>query len=338
LRERGEAADASPRTSGDDFRGLSDRLCRQYKGASLEEVYDARVEQTRYGPCLHLVDRVSPFQLQLPDPTAAETAVLSEFRLIYGIGPVTAELLLAAGVGRITDLVGHDRFGESAASLVQWWERKDVVALHDLIRHRLEGDAHRLGLLLAGLFSPDQFVMVDLETLGLVGAPVILFGFAYPSGGSLEIHQYLARAGAEESAALDLALDTLGRSEAMVTYNGWTADAAWLRQRSAYFDMGPVPDRLHLDLLYPTRRRYRAAEFEGDVLADFRLPTVERFVLGLERDMDDVPGSEVPWFYQQYERRKNIGPLVPIIDHNRADLIAVARLLGLLSQDATSRW
>ena len=335
-RERGQATESGRREP--DYRRLPAKLCRRYKGASLEDVYDARVEQTEYGTCLRLVDCL-PFQLDLIHPTSVEEAVLSELRLVHGIGPVTAALLRDQGVGRITDLLGHHRFGESAASLAQCWEQRDLIALHDLIRHRLAGAGHRLGVLLESLVPAERLVLVDLETLGLWGAPVFLFGFAHLSAGKyLEIHQYLARAGDEEPGALFLALERLHQCEAIVTYNGRTADMPWMRQRSAYFHIGAVPDRLHLDLLHPVRWRYRGPECDNSVLPDCRLPTVEASVLGIERDMDDVPSEDVPYFYREYERRRNIGPLVPIIDHNRADLVAVARLLALLTQDVTHTW
>lgn len=322
---------------------LAARLCRRYAGARLEDLYETSVTQTPYGPCLHLVQCLGPFELPLPSPAEIEEAVLSELRLVYGVGPVTAGALRAGGVRRITDLVGHRRFGSSAGWLSECWDRRDFGELHDHIRHRLAGEGHDLGLALAGLLPAGSLVVADLETLGLWGSPMIVFGYARLVGGVLELHQLVVRAGREEPAALYLALEALRGCEAMVTYNGRSADGPWLRQRCAYFGLGRMPERLHLDLLHPIRRRYRplivargaalANDFAAGGLADCRLSTVEAFVLGAERDLDDLPGDAVPHFYREYERRQNIGPLVPIIDHNRADLVAVARLLCLLSAD-----
>lgn len=320
---------------------LAARLCRRYSGVQLEDLYDTETVPTPYGPCLHLMQRIDPFVLAVTSAAAVEEAVLSELRLVYGIGPVTAGLLRAQGVGRITDLVGDHRFGGSASWLAERWDRRDLGVLHDHIRHRLAGAGHGLSVLLTGLVPPAGLVMVDLETLGLWGSPMVLFGFARLAGGSLEVHQYLVRAGREEPAALHLALEVLRGCEGMVTYNGRTADSPWLRQRCAYFGLGKVPESLHLDLLHLVRRRYRDVADDpgcddGDPrpeLRDCRLATVEAHVLGIERDLDDLPGEAVPHFYREYERRQNIGPLVPIIDHNRADLVAVARLLCLFSAD-----
>ncbi|MGH9130029.1 MAG: ribonuclease H-like domain-containing protein [Acidimicrobiales bacterium] len=355
LRQRGEAlalvdSGVNSRVDSEEpnrWRTAS-RLCRRYVGVSLDELYDTRVERTPYGSCLHLVDRVAPFELGLAGPDLAEDTILSELRLVFGVGPVTAEAMRVAGVRRVSELVGHRRFGGSAAWLVQCWERQDLVSLHDHIRQRLGGAGHGLGLLLAGLVPPERVVVVDLETLGLWGAPIVLFGFARVERGCLEIHQYLARAGSEEPAALWLALKVLGGCDVMVTYNGRSADSPWMRQRLAYFGFGRASTPVHLDLLHPVRRRYRGGAGSGDPatggsgpaasLLDCRLATVESNLLGIERSVDDLPGDAVPHFYREYERRQNVGPLIPIIDHNRADLVAVGRLLSHLGSDAAARW
>jgi uncharacterized protein YprB with RNaseH-like and TPR domain len=354
LRQRGEESHtpAGPRSMRDAaaepnrWRSAA-RLCRHYAGIALEELYQTRSEEGLYGSCLHLIDEVTPFDLALLDPEAAEEAILSELRLVFGVGPVTAEAMRAAGVLHVTDLVGHRRFGGSAAWLMQCWEGQDLGALHDHIRRRLAGLGHGLGLALAGLVCPEKVVVVDLETLGLWGSPMLLFGFARLCGGRLEIHQYLARSGSEEPAALVLALAALEDCEVMVTYNGRSADAPWLAQRCAYFGLGRVPAPLHLDLLHPVRRLYGSptgVEPEPGApanicrsLPDCRLTTVETLVLGTDRSVDDLPGDAVPYFYREYERRRNIGPLVPIIDHNRADLVALARLLSLLGSNVGAR-
>ena len=333
LREAGEFVREAAEDGEHDLFTLPDRLCRTYKRVALEEIYETVVEQTPYGPCLHLVDRVPTFTLELAAPIAVEHAVLAELSLIYGVGPVTAQVLRADGVLTLSAATDHARFGAPARQVLGLWQRRDLPALHDLIRQRLGPSGHALGLALGALADPGGIVIVDLETLGLSGAPVFLFGLAHVSATGLEVHQYLARAGGEEPAALVLALDALRQAGAIVTYNGRTADVPWLRQRAAYYGVGPLPKVLHLDLLHPTRHRYRSRYLDGS-LPDFRLPTVERQLVGILRDMLDVPGAYVPYFYKQYEKKGNIGPLVPIIDHNRADLVGVARLLNLLSRDA----
>jgi hypothetical protein len=41
----------------------------------------------------------------------------------------------------------------------------------------------------------------------------------------------------------------------------------------------------------------------------------------------------VPEFYNLYRRTGNPGPLVPVVEHNRQDLISLVRLFALLRGD-----
>lgn len=217
LRQRGEAAAAwrrdpvtgsGPGEQPNRWRSAA-RLCRRYAGAGLEELYETQVEQGLYGPCLHLIDQVSPFELELPGPEAAELAVLSELGLVFGVGPVTEAAMRARGVGQVRDLIGDRRFGGSAQWLVRCWEDQDLDALYDHIRRRTALVGRGLDLALAGLVPAEQVVLIDLETLGLGGSPIVLFGSARWRGDCLEIHQYLVRSGSEEPAALVLAMQSL---------------------------------------------------------------------------------------------------------------------------------
>jgi len=49
----------------------------------------------------------------------------------------------------------------------------------------------------------------------------------------------------------------------------------------------------------------------------------------MERE-DDVPSALVPDLYLTYRKKNNIGPLIPIIEHNRQDIITLARILSKL--------
>lgn len=314
-------------------------LCRQYKGSSLEDIYEMKIETTQDGSCLHLIDEVSPFALDLPPTSLVTEAINAELRLIYNVGDVVAEILRSQGIRQISDLTNHVRFGASAKWVADCLNQRKLVELHDHMRYSLGGAGHCLGLLLSSLLPSEKFVILDVETLGLYGSTIFLFGFACFSQGELKIDQYLARSGEEELVALSLALDQLKKFEALVTYNGRSADLSWIRQRCAYWGLQGVPKQLHFDLLYPTRHRSQNIGFgeTGDI-PNFSLSTVEEFILGLERDMEDVSGAAVPTYYIEYQRRKNIGPLVPVIDHNRADLVSVAKLLNLMVHDVQKCW
>ncbi len=61
---------------------------------------------------------------------------------------------------------------------------------------------------------------------------------------------------------------------------------------------------------------------------------MERAVLGVTREVD-VPSEYVPICYQNYLRTGSAAPLVPVIAHNREDVVTLARLLSLLLERVT---
>ena len=72
-------------------------------------------------------------------------------------------------------------------------------------------------------------------------------------------------------------------------------------------------------MLHFSRRRWK-----GD-LPSLRLTALEKEILGICRN-NDVPGQMVPEFYATYQWSGNVGPLVPILEHNRQDVISLALL------------
>lgn len=79
----------------------------------------------------------------------------------------------------------------------------------------------------------------------------------------------------------------------------------------------------HLDLLHFSRRAWKAK------MPNCQLQTIEKHLFNFERE-DDVPSSMVPSFYKTYNETGNIGPLIPIVEHNREDVVTLARILSSL--------
>ena len=69
-----------------------------------------------------------------------------------------------------------------------------------------------------------------------------------------------------------------------------------------------------------------------DKFPSMRLAALEKEILGVYRT-DDVPGQMVPEFYETYLRTGNCGPLVPVVEHNRQDVVSLARLFFHLMGD-----
>lgn len=304
---------------------LKRALIAEYDGASLEDVLQGAEIDTPEGACYEIVVREvwrSPFSPR----TDLRRTLLSDLRLIPGIGEVTARKLRGRGYRTVVDLLRHPRFRDEARRFLEELERGDACSLLDWMGRRYP-QSHPLMLETSGIFSEEDFVFLDIETLGLFARPIILFGVGVIEGGQLDVHQYLLRDVSEEPAALAATLDHLNRERvALVTFNGKSFDLPYLRERAAYYGLSHIPRLPHFDLLHFCRRRWK------DQLPDCRLVTLEGHIFHKKRE-GDVPSQMVPEFYDAYRHSGNCGPLVPIVEHNRQDVATLARILVRLLEE-----
>ena len=189
----------------------------------------------------------------------------------------------------------------------------------------------------AELGSVDGLLFLDTETTGLAGGTgtyTFLVGVARILQRRLVVSQYFMRDFDDEPALLAALASLLADARAIVTFNGGGFDLPLLETR---FVLGrrPWPTTLpHLDLLRPSRRVWTGW------LADCRLATLERSVLGLIRE-HDVPGGIIPLLYFDYLRSRRATPLRRVFEHNRADVLSLVALVGwfarALAQEDTVR-
>jgi len=314
-----------PRSDYDRARRLRDDLVAGYRGRAFEDAFCGREVACSSGTCFLLESR-SAMDLDGRDPARAAAAVLGDLKLVRGIGEVTERRLKGRGYRTVADLVRHPLYRREAVRLLDTVAQGNTCDLLEWIgrRHRRSDPL----LLEASRFhAPEDFVFLDIETLGLFSRPIILIGLARVQGGSIAVRQYLLRSVAEEEAALTAVLPDLeAEGTALVTFNGRAFDLPYIRERLAYYGIPADLGMPHFDVLHFARRRWR------DSLATCRLGALETGVLGIARE-NDVPGGMVPEFYDAYQRTGNPGPLVPVVEHNRQDLVSLARLFALLRGD-----
>ena len=82
----------------------------------------------------------------------------------------------------------------------------------------------------------------------------------------------------------------------------------------------------HLDLMYFAKNLW------SDELPNCKLQTIEKELFGIERE-EDVPGQYIPGYYDTYLEKGNVGPVVPIIEHNAQDIISLASFLDKMYRD-----
>ena len=305
--------------------GFCEKLMDEYEGVALEDALPGEDICSEDGDCYCLTSS-EPMEFPGQDRSRIMDFIRQDFTLVYGIGRKTELLLKKKGNRTIDDLVHHKRFGRDAAECLDALACRHPEGIARLIS-RWHSPSHPLAMLLAGLYKKEDFIFLDLETLGFFSRPIILIGIAEVNSGGLQVSQYLIRDICEEPGALQMLKRHLHKDRILVTYNGKSFDIPYLRERYAFYgDYFSVENR-HYDLLHFSRRRWK------DAFPDCRLQTLEQRLFDITR-RDDVPGAMIPEFYEFYQKSRNPGPLVPIVTHNRQDLVTLARLFCLLQE----RW
>ena len=309
-------------TTFDQFGRYLRDLCIRYDGIPVEEAVPGVTVMTSEGIC-YSIQSTSPAYLTGPLPL--HSSLFHELRLVRGIGPKAAEKLRGKGCRTIPELLHHRRYMKGAQHTLSALYSGPAGAGY-LVRTRL-GPSHPLGLITSEGFDPAGFRFIDLETLGIFGRPVILFGIGCPGPDGLVIHQFLLRDIAEEPAALNAVRALMEGATALVSYNGRSFDWPYLNERCAYYGFDPLPNLPHFDLLHYSRRFWKGT------IPDCRLSSIERQFLGIEREVD-IPGMLVPEWYIRYLETGNCGPLVPIVRHNQQDIASLVHLFNLLRRKA----
>ncbi len=169
----------------------------------------------------------------------------------------------------------------------------------------------------------ERAIFLDLETCGLSSCPVFLAGTMVWNGEDFVFRQYFARHYGEEAALVAAVAEQARHYELLITFNGKSYDAPFLRARATTHDVDLVLPRHHLDLVHHARRRWRVG------LPDCRLTTLERRICKRVRT-GDVAGAEIPPRYHDYVRTGDPWPLVPVFHHNLLDVTAMADILDAL--------
>jgi uncharacterized protein YprB with RNaseH-like and TPR domain len=179
----------------------------------------------------------------------------------------------------------------------------------------------------------EKFAFLDTETSGMAGGTgtyAFLVGVGRFENNGFKLQQFFMRDPSEEPAMLEALIEFLAPCEGLVSFNGKAFDAPLLVTRYSLHRI-PVPFKgyAHLDLLPLARRLWR------DRLPSRALKYLEEHVLGFTRASEEVPGYEIPWLYFDYLRTGDARPLGGVFYHNAMDVVAMAALLGHISEVLT---
>jgi uncharacterized protein len=301
-------------------------LLKRYNGCNLNTAFYGGREHVNDGGSCYLLESREALDCPTFNRDRFQEEILGDLTLVNGIGKATEKRLKTRGYQTLHDLMNHPKFRSNARRVAECISAGNSGEIMQLIGSRhAKSHPHVLGT--AGLHEPEDYVFLDIETLGLFSRPIILFGVGYFEQRQLVVRQYLLRDISEEPAALLATMEHFSSDHpALVTFNGKAFDAPYISDRLAYYGLGALTGLPHFDVLHFSRRRWK------NELLSLRLCELEKEILGVHRD-DDVPGQMVPEFYETYLRSGNCGPLVPVVEHNRQDVVSLARLFFHLMGD-----
>jgi uncharacterized protein len=297
------------------------KLIEKYKDTKIEDHFNGEICETNQGSCYKITDE-RKLKLNTIDKSKAKSYLRNDLKIIKGIGASKEEKLKKNGFMSVDDLMEHPSYSNDACDLIEILDDENVGKLTEYVTNRYS-KSHPSALYSSCFSDNNNFLFMDIETLGLKGVPLILIGVSRVESKKIVVDQYLLRNLDDELSALEAFNEEVTSDTIFVSFNGQTFDLPYIKDRLRHHGMKADLNRNHLDLMHFSRRAWK------DQLPNCKLQTLEKHLFNFIRE-DDVPSSMVPSFYKTYLETGNIGPLVPIVEHNKEDVITLARILSRL--------
>lgn len=307
------------------YADLKEKLLLDYENKSLSDVMDCKVCSSSFGNVLKIT-KTEKIDFSIDD-NHFKNQMNHNLKLLPKIGLKTEENLKNKGYETIESLKGHDRYGDAASKFIDRVDGMSYLEIVDLLDANRYSKKCRDNILKSiSMVDRENFKFMDIETMGLSNVPIILIGVAEIRKNKITCSQYFLRDYAEEASIIEAYISHLDDDSVHVTFNGKTFDVPFIKNRCIYNRIDADLDLPHLDLMYFAKNLW------SDELPNCQLQTIERELFGLERE-GDVPGQYIPGYYKTYLEKDNIGPVVPIIEHNAQDVISLASFLDKMYRD-----
>jgi uncharacterized protein YprB with RNaseH-like and TPR domain len=171
----------------------------------------------------------------------------------------------------------------------------------------------------------DKVLFLDTETSGLAGGTgtfAFMVGLGYFHGLEFTLEQLFLNSPGEEAAFLAALEEIASPFDTVVTYNGKSFDIPLLNNRYTLNSFrSPFRSFQHIDLLALTRRIWR------NRLNDRSLGNIEREILQVERNQEEIPGWMIPDMYYEFLKSRDARPMAGVFYHNKIDILSLAALL-----------
>lgn len=307
------------------FQDYKEKLLNDYEGKRLKDIANAEVISTSYGDTLKITEKEKiDFDIRDND---FKMQMNGNLKLLPKIGVKTEQNLKDKGYTTIESLKNHDKYCDIASKFMHKIDGMSYSEIIDVLDSNRYTKKCRNNIIKSiSMCDAENFKFMDIETLGLSNVPIILIGIAEIKGSKIISSQYFLREIYEEPAVIEAYLSHLDEDSVHVTFNGKSFDVPFIKNRCLSNRLDADLDLPHLDLMYFAKNLWR------DNLPNCQLQTIEKELFGIERE-GDVPGQHIPDYYKTYLAERNIGPVVPIIEHNRQDIVSLASFLEKMYED-----
>ena len=262
------------------FNNLKFVLMNKYKDWSFDDIEGSKVIENIYGETLR-IQRRQKIDFSLENRTESiKKELTSNLKLMPGIGLETEMKLKMEGYKTHYDLLDHPTYSKRAEKLLKRIEKncfiKDFKMLKSVSKYPNSKNSTLRAL---SSLDPINLKFMDIETLGLSNAPIILLGIAEIKGKHIESNQYLLRSKEEEPALIEAYLSHIDEASIHVTYNGARFDIPFIKNRARVYRIKCNLDQTHYDLLYPARNLWK------NVLPNCKLTTIEEHLFNIKGKM-----------------------------------------------------
>jgi uncharacterized protein YprB with RNaseH-like and TPR domain len=306
-------------------------LVEEYQGKSLKDLYhNLRIIRNNMGEFIEFYwsEKDIPCDINL---SKTQKKLLYNLKTVSYIGDLIEQKLKKRGIRTLKDLKFTLNFSSSANEVLELIKNKNYKSLS---KNRYIND-----LDLSFCFKIEDFLFLDIETLGIFDSPVILVGIGFFKRNNFEIRLLFARDLEEEIAIIEhLKSNVFPNFKCFVTYNGKTFDIPYLASRFLYyFDENPMISELdmpyeknntkfhHIDLYHHCRRIYKGK------YNTFTLNNIEEKLLNWVRS-NTLPSNLVGLCYRKYKENpgRYIGLIKEVIEHNYYDVYSMPLILKTL--------
>jgi hypothetical protein len=155
---------------------LKAELIHKFKGKCIEDVMAGQVVSNEQGKCYCVVHN-HEMSFKRASYEKSKTQLLTDLKVMPGIGVVREQLLKNQGYKTIEDLKKHPIWRCTATEFLRLVKEKDVFALQERLRQRFP-KSHPLIHYLAGFAMMMTLSYWMLKLWGCSGRPIILLGVA----------------------------------------------------------------------------------------------------------------------------------------------------------------